>query len=161
MQRRRAAQRGRFWGRLGANAALIGLSLGSSLACGGSNAAIEARVGKLQDELVKLQNDRDRMEERLSVIEVRQTVTPRARSTGTSSSRPPLQVVTLVPEGANSEIATEPVGASPANSDRRSPVSSASPEGSSARADEGDGEVRPLIRAYGNRILSSGVSNEP
>jgi outer membrane murein-binding lipoprotein Lpp len=81
------------------------LTLGLVGGCAGESDALKARVKALSDEVLRLQNQHDRMEERLAAMESdRSAPTPTApeASAGTPSERPPLRVVKLEPGQAAS-----------------------------------------------------------
>jgi hypothetical protein len=116
----------------------VSASLGTS-ACGGGDAdAMKKRVATLQDELTLLQNDVDRLEERLAAVETRPQVQSSASEQEKASAgtleRPRLKVIKLEP------------GASSASS-------SPTPEEPVSEAKDTD-EPRPVIRGSGDQVES-------
>ena len=118
-------------------ALVLSASLGTS-ACGGGDAdAMKKRIASLQDEMTLLQNDVDRLEERLAAVETRPPVQPsagaREQASGTLE-RPRLKVIKLGP------------GASPATARPTTEEPVSEPEDTD--------EPRPVIRGSGDRIES-------
>ena len=110
---------------LGSAGILMCLGLAS---CAGDEAT-EKRLGALQAELDRVQNRADRLEERLTAVEVQnQKRTVRIDEDTEASDRPTLKVVKLSPDDS-----LEPAAATP--------------EGAAKQADD-DGP-RPVIRATG------------
>lgn len=78
-----------------------------AIGCGSDKDSLEKRVGALREEVVALQNNNDRLAERLMAIEMRQDQAAPARTRAATSSetetsegnieRPPLKVVRLAP----------------------------------------------------------------
>jgi outer membrane murein-binding lipoprotein Lpp len=82
--------------------AVIGLM--SLAGCASDGDAVEKRLSKMHEEVTRLQNDTDRMAERLDAMEMRQSVAPRAdergaRAESTSVTRPKLKVVRVEADG--------------------------------------------------------------
>ena len=134
-------------GRIVVVASLSGLAPALT-ACGGANPAMEKKVRALSDELVRVQNAQDRLEERLAGLESRDVSIARAAEPAKVvprqdelelGERPDLHVVALRPEG-------------PAPTGRKTPALGAPDEA----ADEAE---RPLIRAQGDKVLSTGVGD--
>lgn len=101
--------------------------------CGGNHGSLEQKLVELRQEVIRVQNAHDRLEERLGALEAQELRlagpsfgSPAARSEPVD--RPELPVVKLTPEDAPPE---ELAGSEPS----------------------GD-EPRPLLRAHGDRILS-------
>jgi hypothetical protein len=108
----------------------LALALGG---CGGDKDAMQARVNELRDEVVRLQNGQDRLEERLATMELnrqRAPAEPDPSPARVEVERPNLPVVKLRPDGP-----AEGSGAEPA-------------------AEEAEEPSRPLLKAQGDRILS-------
>ena len=92
--------------------------------CATSSDAIEKKLSSLRDEIQKLQNENDRVSERLEAIELRQA---RAEAKGAEVktareepgvvTRPQLKVLRLSPEGTSEEGQAEPATAPAAGSD--------------------------------------------
>jgi hypothetical protein len=81
------------------------LSLASLSGCASDSDAVEKRLAQLREEIRKLQNDSDRVGERLEAVELRQAREEAARSAPAPSpnadtvSRPRLKVLHLGPDG--------------------------------------------------------------
>src|SRR5262245_19563514 len=120
--------------------------------CGKDHDATEKRLRQLQDELTRLQNSSDRLEERLTVLELRplEASAPHAAAAEVAPEtleRPPLQVVRLAP----GESKTQPAEAEPPRANPQDPAAA----GSSAESEPvpaGDDGTRTLIRGQGSRI---------
>jgi hypothetical protein len=72
--------------------------------CASDGDALEKRLTKMHEEVTRLQNDTDRMAERLDAMQVRQNVAPPvqervARAEPTSVTRPKLKVVRVEADG--------------------------------------------------------------
>jgi hypothetical protein len=115
-------------------------------ACGGGHDELNKRLATVQSDLIKLQSHNDRLEQRLSVLEMRKEPAPPPRPVGESASnsgRPPLMVVKLEPGDDTREAPTD------------APTAALRPEDSAA-----DQSPRPVIRVYGSRTdVSSGSDN--
>jgi hypothetical protein len=108
-------------------------------ACTARNSAYEKKLSQLGENIMILQNERDRLEERIAVLEQeRETLAPRPVAQG-ALERPPLKVVQLVPPDEASG-ATE------------SPTSTPAPH------DEG---ARTVIRGTGSELSQSPVTEDP
>ncbi len=96
---------------------VLGLASLSS-GCAGNGEATKKQIGALQDKVAILQNERDRLEERVSALEQQQQVlVASAQSDAVPSSdrsRPPLKVVRLEPPMANVGEAPTPAVPAPA-----------------------------------------------
>jgi len=124
-------------------------------ACGGQADAQKKRIRELEEELTRLQNTHDRLDERLTSLELSRSAPEESASSSGKSDRqagdqppaanlerPPLKVFKLGPS-AN--------GAAPA------PVAvEEEPEG-----DEDRGEPRPLIRGSGQKVEKAPGSPKP
>ncbi len=124
-------------------ALVVSASLGTS-ACGGGDAdAMKKRIGTLQDELTLLQNDVDRLEERLATAEARPRVQPSAEAQAEAAAgtieRPRLKVIKLEPGASSAAARPTP----------EEPVSGPPEPGA-----DGTDEPRPVIRGTGDRIES-------
>jgi len=99
---------------------------------------MKKRIASLQDEMTLLQNDVDRLEERLASVEARPSVQPRTsdqeKAKAGTLERPRLKVIKLEPGGS-------PPDAQPI------------PEESVSEAKDTE-EPRPVIRGSGDRIES-------
>lgn len=72
--------------------------------CASDGDAVEKRLSKMHEEVTRLQNDTDRMAERLDAMEMRQSAAPRmdervASTESTSVTRPKLKVVRVQADG--------------------------------------------------------------
>lgn len=106
-------------------------------ACTARNPAYEKKFSQLGENIMILQNERDRLEERIAVLEQeRETLAPRPVAQG-ALERPPLKVVQLLPPD---EVATESPPAAPPPSD--------------------DG-ARTVISGTGSELSQSPVSEDP
>jgi hypothetical protein len=92
--------------------------------CATSSDAIEKKLSSLREEIQKLQNENDRVGERLEAIELRQareeakgTEVKTAKEDSGVVSRPPLKVLRLSPEGNSEEGQAEPATPPAAGSD--------------------------------------------
>ena len=112
--------------------------------CASDKDAVEKQLAKMHEDVTRLQNDTDRMAERLDAMEVRQSATPRAeervaRAETSSVSRPKLKVVRV-------EADAEPTAAA-------------------AAEPELDDEPRVLIQGEGktleSRTLPSSIKSQP
>jgi hypothetical protein len=78
------------------------LALGALLGCSSGLEGVEKRLGSMQDEITRLQNQNDRLVERVDAMETKQTKSPATAATKPSlpaaSERPSLKVVKVVPE---------------------------------------------------------------
>ncbi len=80
-----------------ASALLAAVGLGG---CSSGLEGVEKRLASLQDEITKLQNQNDRLVERVDAVEVREArqSQPKPAPAAASSERPSLKVVKVVPE---------------------------------------------------------------
>lgn len=77
------------------------LALACLAGCSSGLEGVEKRLGSMQDDITKLQNQNDRLVERLDAMEVEESRAKNAAkpaSTPTPSERPSLKVVKVVPE---------------------------------------------------------------
>jgi hypothetical protein len=99
------------------------LVLGSCLAalgqlgCSSGLEGVEKRLGSMQDEITKLQNQNDRLVERVDAMEVREAKADKAAkvpSATAAAERPSLKVVKVVPEDTSGmpspQVGTPPPG---------------------------------------------------
>ncbi len=137
--------------------ALLPASLACAACGGGSKDSLEKRVTSLQEELTALQNQHDRLADRLQALETRAQQAAPSRAPAKDAdeeerlSRPPLKVVKLEP-GSEARPSAEPDEA--------------------VAPDEKDSGPRPVIREYGKpaspakapapgwRAVSSGLSQD-
>jgi hypothetical protein len=123
-------------------------------ACGGQADAQKKRIRELEEELTRLQNTHDRLEERVTSLEVTRSApeespSPQAKSEQAAEQpqaakleRPPLKVFKLGPSTNG--------GAAPAPIEQEPP------------ADEDSGEPRPVIRGSGQNVQkASGSAQAP
>lgn len=106
------------------------------------------RIGELTDDLARLQNSQDRLEERLAAVEVGQAsrarhASPAPEPAAAPPERPPLAVVRVTPESQPS---------SPSADDGASDGDDL--DAALAEDDAGDGP-RPVIRGVGGRFETS------
>jgi hypothetical protein len=120
------------------------MAAAACMACGGEADAHKKRVRELEEELTRLQNTHDRLDERITSLELsrqvpHETANPPAKSAGEASEqpqtanleRPPLKVFRLAPAGN---------------------AAAAAPVAVEEHAEEETGEPRPLIRGRGQNI---------
>lgn len=94
------------------------LALGALLGCSSGLEGVEKRLSSMQDEITRLQNQNDRLVERVDAMEVKQAKvtapTPKAGTPSTTSERPTLKVVKVVPEDnagmPSPQVGTQPPG---------------------------------------------------
>jgi len=128
-------------------AILAGLLLGI-LGCGKDHDATEKRLHQLQDELTRLQNSNDRLEERVTSLELTRappsgaTAQPVPDAAEQTVERPPLKVVRLGPEQPKAPSSEESARA--AKGEASEPASEPAPPG--------DDSPRTLIRGQGSRL---------
>lgn len=84
-------------------ALMLGCALWAALlgGCSSGLEGVDKRLSAMQDEIIKVQNQNDRLVERVEAMEARQTKTESAKPTasaGKASERPSLKVVKVVPE---------------------------------------------------------------
>jgi len=94
------------------------VSLGLFSGCASDSDAVEKRLSELREDIRKLQNDNDRVSERLEALELRQAAQARstpapAEAAPETVSRPRLKVVRLSPDG-KAPTEAEPAEAQPA-----------------------------------------------
>ena len=108
------------------------------IGCGGSD-RLKKQVSALESEITAMRADQDRLEERLSAVELAAQVpkTAAAAPTAERVERPRLKVIHLAPE------------------DTESPVEAAAPEATPAATPEPAGH-RPVIRGTGDRVIKVG-----
>lgn len=114
------------------------------LACGRGESAEERQLAQMRDELTHVQSDHDRMDQRLSSLELRGADgVPTARPTPSSPSgpTPTLRVVHLNPDGSETtQASSETAGAGMADTDDTAP--------------------RPVIRVTGSGKGGKGASGD-
>jgi hypothetical protein len=103
MQRRSRSCFARRW-----RSALAGVAFAGSLAaCSSERDATEKRLAELRDEMTRVQNTADRLEDRVSALEVgavaRSAATEPAPAAAAPVYRPRLKVVHVTPESPNAE----------------------------------------------------------
>jgi len=106
---------------------LCAVSLGLFSGCASDSDAVEKRLSQLREDIRKLQNDNDRVSERLEAVELRQAQAvaannaPKAPSTGAETvSRPRLKVLHLTPD--DEKPPTEGAAGEPAGQDSAPPM---------------------------------------
>jgi hypothetical protein len=119
-------------------------------ACGGESDAQKKRIRELEEELTRLQNSHDRIDERVTSLEVTrsapdESASPQAESEQAAPQpqvanleRPPLKVFKLGPSTNG--------GGTPAAVEQEPPV------------DEDSGEPRPVIRGSGQNVQKASGS---
>jgi hypothetical protein len=123
--------------RLGVVFALAGALSG----CGSNKDTVEKRLADLRDEIVRVQNNQDRLAERLMAVELARMQEPKSPAKPTAASqnveRPPLKVIRLAPDApAAPAVPADEVG--------------------EAKDDAPDGP-RPVIRVRGKQGLLAPV----
>jgi hypothetical protein len=99
---------------------VIALSFVAFLSCSSDRDANEKRLAELRDEMTRVQNASDRLEDRVSALEVSAMSTARANAAAAPAPeaapvyRPRLKVVHVTPE--NPQVAPEPDNANPERS---------------------------------------------
>ncbi|MEZ4219855.1 MAG: hypothetical protein R3B13_02930 [Polyangiaceae bacterium] len=80
------------------------------LGCGSDHDKMEKHLKDMRDEITRLQNSQDRIGERLMALEMQQSAAAKTGAKSKSDSaktdrveRPPLKVIKLAPNGADSE----------------------------------------------------------
>ena len=125
------------------------LCLGAILATGcGSSARLEKQLAEMREEMVRVHNDNDRLEERLAAVEADQVARAHPSVRGDTpgvASHPPLKVVRLEPE-AEANAAEEPAGQS---------ATPTAPAPDSAAAKNADTTPRPMIKGTGQKVYST------
>lgn len=107
--------------------ALAGLGL-CAIGCGSDKDSMEKRLATLQEDLIAVQNDNDRLSERLAALEMRQSRARPAAPAPASEApaepatleRPPLKVIKLAP--GSQPAAPEPAAEAEAPDDGPRPV---------------------------------------
>jgi cell division septum initiation protein DivIVA len=126
------------------------LSLGVLLGCSSGLEGVQKRLSSMQDEITRLQNQNDRLVERVDAMEVREAKTPpagkarlAAPSSAAASERPSLKVVKVVPEDTSGmpspQVGTQAPGDAADDPSPR-PVIKLRGSGKSAEKSEGKGE---------------------
>ncbi|MCC6217015.1 MAG: hypothetical protein IT376_19300 [Polyangiaceae bacterium] len=105
---------------------------------------MKRRIAQLEDQVTRLRNDADRLEERLAITEsgaprpgapaAAGASAPREPEGAGDEQRPPLRVVRLEPDGAPAEA----------------PAAEAAPEGEPAE----DPAPRPVVRVQGSKLTT-------
>lgn len=120
--------------------ALLSLLLLLGPACTAKNPAYEKQLAQLDENIVILKSERDRLEERIAVLEAEREVAVRERPPQTGAlQRPPLKVVQLAPPSPAEPADVDGAGASNA------------PELTAAAASQ-DNQERVLIQGSGQDI---------
>jgi cell division septum initiation protein DivIVA len=125
------------------------LGLGALLGCSSGLEGVQKRLSSMQDEITRLQNQNDRLVERVDAIEVREAkTTPAGKSrpaaqAAAASERPSLKVVKVVPEDTSGmpspQVGTQAPGDAADDPSPR-PVIKLRGSGKSAEKSEGKGE---------------------
>ena len=126
------------------------LSLGALLGCSSGLEGVQKRLSSMQDEITRLQNQNDRLVERVDAMEVRDAkATPAGKSrpatqaAAAASERPSLKVVKVVPEDTSGmpspQVGTQAPGEAADDPSPR-PVIKLRGSGKSAEKSEGKGE---------------------
>jgi outer membrane murein-binding lipoprotein Lpp len=142
-----------FTARRNFNGATPAICLGFILASGcGASARVDKQLADMREEMIKVHNDQDRLEDRLSALESQQ----QAAQARAQAARPdpervehaPLKVVHLVPdsEGSSGDTSSAEVPAPPA---------------SGSAASNGQNDVRPTIKGSGDNVYSTAGGASP
>ena len=127
---------------------LLAAALLFTLGCGKDHDVTEKRLRQLQDELTRLQNSSDRLEERLTAVELSRAQSAPVQTASNAApetlERPPLKVVRLGPEQPKAQPSEPEPSRTPA-----SEPSSGSPSEPPAVEDDG---THTLIRGQGSRL---------
>jgi cell division septum initiation protein DivIVA len=124
------------------------LSLGALLGCSSGLEGVQKRLSSMQDEITRLQNQNDRLVERVDAMEVREakaapTGKSRAATAAAASERPTLKVVKVVPEDTSGmpspQVGTQAPGEAADDPSPR-PVIKLRGSGKSSEKSEGKGE---------------------
>ena len=126
------------------------LSLGALLGCSSGLEGVQKRLSSMQDEITRLQNQNDRLVERVDAMEVREPKTspagksrPAGPPSAAASERPSLKVVKVVPEDTSGmpspQVGTQAPGDAADDPSPR-PVIKLRGSGKSAEKSEGKGE---------------------
>jgi hypothetical protein len=126
------------------------LSLGALLGCSSGLEGVQKRLSTMQDEITRLQNQNDRLVERVDAMEVREAKVapagksrPTAPASASGSERPSLKVVKVVPEDTSGmpspQVGTQAPGEAADDPSPR-PVIKLRGSGKSADKSEGKGE---------------------
>ncbi len=141
---------------------------GASLAgCASQSPTYEQKLTELRDKITILQNERDRLDERLSAVEsLQQELVGAQQPPAARTTRPPLKMVVLKPDAAEAEGPTDsaatdqpdsppevvPQGDSAANSPEAAPASAQANTQSAPSP-----SARPLISGQGQQLSTSWV----
>jgi hypothetical protein len=126
------------------------LSLGALLGCSSGLEGVQKRLSTMQDEITRLQNQNDRLVERVDAMEVREAKAapagksrPAAPASASGSERPSLKVVKVVPEDTSGmpspQVGTQAPGEAADDPSPR-PVIKLRGGGKSGEKSEGKGE---------------------
>lgn len=120
------------------------------IGCSSGLEGVEKRLGSMQDEITKLQNQNDRLVERVDAMEVREAKAEKAaKAAGTStvataSERPNLKVVKVVPEDTSGmpspQVGTPPPGEAADDPAPRPMIKLRGKSESKGKGDKGEGE---------------------
>jgi hypothetical protein len=121
------------------------LALGALTGCSSGLEGVEKRLSSMQDEITRLQNQNDRLVERVDAVEVKQAKAPAASATKASlpagSERPSLKIVKVVPEDTagmpSPQVGTQAPGDA---ADDPSPRPVIKLRGSGGKADKSEGK---------------------
>ncbi|MCA9593009.1 MAG: hypothetical protein KC776_06845 [Myxococcales bacterium] len=113
------------------------VAMGGALAgCGSNKDNVEKRLSELRDEIVRLQNNQDRLAERVMAVELARMQEPAAKPKAAAAERverPPLKVIRLEPDA-------------PAAAPRE-------PSAEEKSQDDASDAPRPVIRVRGKQGL--------
>jgi hypothetical protein len=122
-----------------------GLALASLTGCSSGLEGVDKRLAAMQDEIAKMQNQNDHLVERIDAVEVRQakaeTAAKPAALASSTSERPSLKVVKVVPED-NSGMPSPQVGSPPPGeaADDPSPRPVIKLRGGTGKPEKGEGK---------------------
>lgn len=124
-------------------------------ACTAKNAGYERQLARLNENVLILQHERDRLEERIAVLESERVAPRQSEPAEGTLERPPLKVVQLEPPG---EAAVAAASALP------EPAPTGDPNAGEVALDAAEGAARVLIHGTGTELRNSpleGGPNEP
>jgi hypothetical protein len=122
------------WRKKSGSALAICVAIAALTGCG-SGARLEKQIADVKQELLRVQNDYDRLEERLGALETSQS-RPTAAAPAQRPERPALKVVRMAPED-----------------DDAPPAQEESPRLEPAPVAEGP---RPMIKGSGDKVYATG-----
>jgi|RhiMethySRZTD1v2_1073278.scaffolds.fasta_scaffold53029_4 hypothetical protein len=119
--------------------------------CGGSADAQKKRVRELEEELTQLQNSHDRLEERVTSLEVSRP-DPRAEPKATAASNADSNPAPAEERALPATLERPPLKVFKLGPNAGAPPPAAAPSAEEAPGEEASDEPRPVIRGQGQRI---------